>query len=325
MTTLGAHDLWVFAYGSLMWRPAFAYAEARRARLTGYHRAFCIYSVHHRGTPRRRGRVLGLDRGGVCEGVAYRIAAADAAPRAPRLRAREQVSGVYREALVPVEIEQRHPPVEVTALAYIVERAHPAYAGRLPLGMQARVIRGARGLSGANLDYLVSTVRHLQELGIRERDLERLVVMAGPLAGARTAQHTSPAATALLRRADLPRLRCAYRLQTEHAFSGCASTHEVPVPRTLVHSVIVVMVGTLAGALYVLIEHNLLPFSVKSALARVGLAPHALHGIAVAYLWIFTFGGLIACAIFLLKARFLIALSYLVCSRVRSYAGLVVS
>jgi hypothetical protein len=73
------HDLWVFAYGSLMWRPGFRYEEARRARLTGYSRRFCIYSVHHRGTPERLGLVLGLDRGGVCEGVAYRIAAPDVA------------------------------------------------------------------------------------------------------------------------------------------------------------------------------------------------------------------------------------------------------
>jgi glutathione-specific gamma-glutamylcyclotransferase len=193
------HDLWVFAYGSLMWRPAFAYQEARRARLTGHHRAFCVYSVHHRGNPQRLGMVLGLDRGGVCEGVAYRVADADAAAVRAYLRAREQVSGVYREALLPVALE-RHPPVEVTALAFIVERAHPAYAGRLPLALQARLIRGGKGLSGANLDYLVSTVRHLQELGIRERALERLVTLAGPLAWRRAlAQHTSPYAAAIQR------------------------------------------------------------------------------------------------------------------------------
>jgi cation transport protein ChaC len=201
LPTAASHDLWVFAYGSLMWRPGFPYEEARHARLTGYSRRFCIYSVHHRGTAERLGLVLGLDRGGACEGVAYRVAAAQAAQVRAYLRAREQVNGVYREALVPVELqlELEHPAAEVMALTYIVERAHPSYAGRLPLRTQARVIRGARGLSGANLDYLVSTVRHLQELGIRERDLERLVVMAGPLAWGRArAQHTSPYAAALL-------------------------------------------------------------------------------------------------------------------------------
>jgi glutathione-specific gamma-glutamylcyclotransferase len=214
-------DLWVFAYGSLMWRPGFAFSEARRARLTGYRRCFCIYSVHHRGTPERLGLVLGLDRGGVCEGVAYRIAAANVARTRSYLRARELVNGVYREAFVPVELEPEtgsDPSAldllgndkgrregsdpdhgQVTALAYIVERAHPTYAGRLPLSLQARLIRGGRGMSGANLDYLMSTVRHLGELGIRERELERLVTMAGPLAWTRArAQHTSPYAAGLV-------------------------------------------------------------------------------------------------------------------------------
>ncbi|HXE86857.1 MAG TPA: gamma-glutamylcyclotransferase [Hyphomicrobiaceae bacterium] len=214
------HDLWVFAYGSLMWRPGFPYEQARRARLTGYSRRFCIYSVHHRGTPERLGLVLGLDRGGVCEGVAYRIAAANVAGTRRYLRARELVNGVYREAVVPIELEPAvgsdpSPPSlpendkvrgegsdhgEVTALAYIAERAHPTYAGRLPLSLQARLIRGGKGVSGANLDYLMSTVRHLNALGIRERELERLVTIAGPLAWTRSrAQHTSPYAAALAR------------------------------------------------------------------------------------------------------------------------------
>jgi cation transport protein ChaC len=197
--TIPGHDLWLFAYGSLMWRPGFAFEEARRARLTGFRRCFCIYSVHHRGTRERLGMVLGLDRGGVCEGIAYRIAAPRVAETLSYLRARELINGVYREALVPVELEQ-HPPVEVMALAFIVERAHPSYARQLPLATQARLIRGGKGVSGANLDYLVSTVRHLHELGIRERELERLVVVAGPLAWRRArAQHTSPYAAAIVR------------------------------------------------------------------------------------------------------------------------------
>jgi len=192
------HDLWLFAYGSLMWRPGFAYEEARHARLVGYRRCFCVYSVHHRGSPERLGLVLGLDRGGACEGIAFRLAASDAPAIVTYLRGREQVEGVYREAHLPVELVGSGR--EVTALAFIVERAHVNYAGPLPLAVQARIIRGARGISGANLDYLVSTVRHLAELGIRERELERLVVMAGSLAWQRSrAQHTSPYAAALLR------------------------------------------------------------------------------------------------------------------------------
>jgi cation transport protein ChaC len=173
------HDLWVFGYGSLMWRPGFAFEEARRARVIGYRRCFCIYSVHHRGTPKRPGMVLGLDRGGACAGIAYRVAAANAAETIAYLRSREQVNGVYREAHLPVEITEGENR-EVTALAYIVERAHPSYAGRLPLAVQARLIRGAQGISGLNLDYLISTLRHLAELGIRERDLERILALIGP-------------------------------------------------------------------------------------------------------------------------------------------------
>jgi cation transport protein ChaC len=196
--TAAGHDLWVFAYGSLMWRPGFAYEEARRALLTGYRRCFCLYSVHHRGTAQRLGMVLGLDRGGTCEGVAYRIAAANVPAIRAYLRSREIVNGVYREAVLTIELDGE-PPQEVPALTFIVERAHPNYAERLPLAKQARLIRGARGLSGANVDYLVSTVRHLRELGIRERELERLVTMVGPLAWARShAQVVSPYARALV-------------------------------------------------------------------------------------------------------------------------------
>src|SRR5215470_12222915 len=130
----GVHDLWLFAYGSLMWRPGFAYLEARRARVTGYRRCFCIYSVHHRGTPERLGMVLGLDRGGACEGIAYSIAAPRVAETRAYLRARELINGVYREAYVVMELEGQRSesvaaaPTEVMALAFVAEPAHPNYA-----------------------------------------------------------------------------------------------------------------------------------------------------------------------------------------------------
>ena len=224
--TAAGHDLWVFGYGSLMWRPGFAYEEAVHARLTGWRRCFCIYSVYHRGTRERPGLVLGLDRGGACEGIAYRVAAANAADTTRYLRAREQVNGVYRETHVPVELI-KGPHSEVLALTYIVERAHPNYAGRLPLAVQARLIHGSQGLSGANLDYLISTLRHLDELDIRERELERLLAVIGPHT-ARLPQRdgASPHAAAMVclarlrpsaRRAKLPRgdRRFLHRLHLE--------------------------------------------------------------------------------------------------------------
>jgi cation transport protein ChaC len=142
--------------------------------------------------------VLGLDRGGTCEGIAFRVApeAADEALR--YLRSREQINGVYREAHLPVELLGSRR--EVLALTYIVERAHPAYAGRLPLSLQAQLIRGARGASGGNLDYLINTLQHLAELGIRERDLERLLAVIAPHAArGPAAQHVHAFATGITR------------------------------------------------------------------------------------------------------------------------------
>lgn len=175
-----AADLWVFGYGSLMWRPGFAYEDVRPAGLTGYKRCFCIYSVHHRGSPERPGLVLGLDRGGVCHGMAFRIAPERAAETVAYLRAREQVNGVYREAVVPLTLDGGG---QVEGLAYLAERAHPSYAGCLPIVKQAALIRAARGLSGTNLDYLNNTLSHLAVLEIRERELERVLVAAGPVFG----------------------------------------------------------------------------------------------------------------------------------------------
>ena len=197
-----ADGLWVFGYGSLMWRTGFAFVEARRARLDGYHRAFCITSTHHRGSPERPGLVLGLDRGGQCEGMAFRVAPEHARATMGYLRERELINGVYREAFVPVVLHPRgeHGQTETArALAFIVERAHPSYAHGLDLTIEARLIRGARGVSGVGLDYLVNTVRHLQAAGIRERRLERLMgLAAGYVANATAAaDHVRPGARAI--------------------------------------------------------------------------------------------------------------------------------
>jgi glutathione-specific gamma-glutamylcyclotransferase len=170
-------DLFVFGYGSLMWRTGFDYDEAQLATLTGYRRCFCIYSVHHRGTPQRPGLVLGLDRGGACRGMVFRVPERRARDTLQYLRAREQVNGVYREALVPVTLDGGG--ASLRAVAYLAERAHPSYTGRLTIGQQARLIRAARGLSGGNLEYLISTLDHLAQFGLRERELERVLVAAG--------------------------------------------------------------------------------------------------------------------------------------------------
>ena len=174
------HDLWVFGYGSLMWRPGFAFVEAVPARLVGFQRAFCIYSTHHRGSEQRPGLVLGLDRGGACAGIAYRVEASLRHDTIAYLRRREQISGVYRETYVPIALGHSLEP-NTSAITYVVERAHPSYAHRLAFARQVEIIRGARGLSGPNVEYLVNTSEHLRQLGIRDRNLERLAAAAGGL------------------------------------------------------------------------------------------------------------------------------------------------
>src|SRR5258705_5884225 len=168
-----AEDLWVFGYGSLMWRPGFEFIERREARLIGAHRSLCVYSFVHRGTPERPGLVLGLDRGGACRGIAFRVAAADRAATIHYLRAREQVTMIYRECLRPVWLknEPQHP---VPALCYMVDRGHPQYAGRLTLEQQLHHVRGNHGQSGANRDYVIATVGALEQLGYRETTLHRI-------------------------------------------------------------------------------------------------------------------------------------------------------
>ncbi|WP_249691893.1 gamma-glutamylcyclotransferase [Stappia sp. WLB 29] len=166
-------DLWVFGYGSLMWRPGFEYEEAMQAVLHGAHRSLCIYSWVHRGTETRPGLVLGLDRGGACRGLAFRVAARRRDEVIAYLREREQATMVYREAHRRVRLEGRADR-QVTALTYVVDRSHPQYAGVLSLERQLELVSGAVGQSGANPDYVLNTVDHLSQIGIRDHGLEAL-------------------------------------------------------------------------------------------------------------------------------------------------------
>jgi cation transport protein ChaC len=166
-------ELWVFGYGSLMWRPGFDYLERVEARLIGAHRALCVYSFVHRGTPERPGLVLGLDLGGACRGIAFRVAASNRAGTIAYLRAREQVTMVYRETVRRVWLKS-DPARQVQALCYMVDRGHPQYAGRLTVEQQLHHVRQGHGQSGANRDYVVATVAALESLGYRESDLHLL-------------------------------------------------------------------------------------------------------------------------------------------------------
>jgi glutathione-specific gamma-glutamylcyclotransferase len=173
---LSKGDLWVFGYGSLMWRPGFEFIEQVPARLVGEHRALCVYSFVHRGTPEKPGLVLGLDRGGACRGVAFRVAEKQRAATVNYLREREQVTSVYREVMRSVWLENSARQ-RVSALAYVVDRGHVQYAGRLSLVEQLRHVQQGHGQSGANRDYVLATVSAIEAEGFRDQPLHQLAAM----------------------------------------------------------------------------------------------------------------------------------------------------
>ena len=175
-TELSKGDLWVFGYGSLMWRPGFEFIEQVPARLIGEHRALCVYSFVHRGTPEKPGLVLGLDRGGACRGVAFRVAKRHRSATVAYLREREQVTSVYREVMRSVWLENE-PRQRVGALAYVVDRGHVQYAGRLSLAEQLRHVQQGHGQSGPNREYVIATVRAIEAEGFRDSQLHQLALM----------------------------------------------------------------------------------------------------------------------------------------------------
>lgn len=171
-------DRWVFGYGSLMWRPGFPFIDRRRATLHGRRRAFCIYSVHHRGTFERPGLVLGLAPGGATRGVAYRVSEADWDATWAYLREREQPTETYVEAWRDVRLDGGD---RVASLVFLSDPHHPQWAGDLTLERQAALIDGATGLSGRNIDYLRDLVAHLREEGVRDAGMQRLLAMVEAL------------------------------------------------------------------------------------------------------------------------------------------------
>lgn len=168
-----SEDLWVFGYGSLMWRPGFETVEALVGRVDGFHRALCIYSYAHRGTPERPGLVVGLDRGGYCQGMAFRVDACKRRETIAYLREREQITMVYREVMVPVALADGSGRC-VEAITYVADQSHKQYAGLLPMDRQLEIVLAGQGKSGANIDYVLNTVEHLWEMGLEDEDLSAL-------------------------------------------------------------------------------------------------------------------------------------------------------
>lgn len=164
-------SLWIFGYGSLMWDPGFPYVRWAPALIHGYHRAMCISSSRWRGTPERPGLVLGLDRGGACRGIAFQVAADDVVFALRELWAREMRRRIY----LPRLLRARLPDKTVQALAFVADPQHAEYSGHLTLEQTAERIANCCGARGPNLEYLVRTIEHLAELGVRDHYLSRLL------------------------------------------------------------------------------------------------------------------------------------------------------
>ena len=170
----GARDLWVFGYASLIWRREFESAEQRPAAVYGWHRALEMRSRINRGTPQQPGLVFALVSGGSCRGIVYRIVREQVPAELERLWAREMPTGVYD----PKWLACRTPQGRVDALAFTLSRASPNHTGPLPDTQMLDILRSASGRYGSTLDYLLETSASLNQCGIRDREIERLVALA---------------------------------------------------------------------------------------------------------------------------------------------------
>ena len=177
--SLPRNNLWVFGYGSLMWDPGFPFAESRRGKIYGYHRSLCLRSVRYRGTDDKPGLVFGLDRGGSCTGMCYRLNVDDQFEVATYLQDREMLNNAYEPYIRSVTLDDGRC---VDAILFVVRRQHPSYVRNLSADQIAGIVADASGQRGANLDYVISTIKVLEEFGIRDRALRRV----GKLASARS-------------------------------------------------------------------------------------------------------------------------------------------
>lgn len=164
-------DLWVFAYGSLVWNPIFSVAEKRRARLYGFHRSFCMATTIGRGTVERPGLMLALDVGGFVDGVALKMERHDRDEETRLLWRREMVPMSYQPLWLTVDTQAG----QIVVLAFVADQAAPNYVGHLPLTESAAHIATAAGLHGTNLDYLDSTYHALAANGIEDPYLKDLL------------------------------------------------------------------------------------------------------------------------------------------------------
>jgi glutathione-specific gamma-glutamylcyclotransferase len=164
-------DFWVFAYGSLIWNPGFDFLQREPAKLKGYHRRYCIRSMIYRGTPEEPGLVLGLEQGGECEGVAYRVAGALKSATMQYLRERELITDVYIETLAAIETRDG---LRCEAYTYVADPAHAQFVANWDEAEAVEVIARACGIAGANAEYALNTAVNLAAIGVRDPLIERV-------------------------------------------------------------------------------------------------------------------------------------------------------
>ena len=169
-----SEDLWVFGYGSLIWNPAFDYAERRCALLHGWHRRFCLKLYAGRGTLETPGLMLALDHGGACRGVAFRIAGANVRQELSLLWRREMFGGSYNARWVNLAGCGADKGVKFRAITFVINHAHPRYLPELTVAQTVALIATGCGELGSCREYLENTVTHLRALGVRDRNLSRI-------------------------------------------------------------------------------------------------------------------------------------------------------
>ena len=167
-TAPSLNSMWVFGYGSLIWNPALYFTEKKRGTVHGYHRRFCLWSTIGRGSPSRPGLMLGLERGGSCKGIFYKIDRREIRTELDIVFRRELITAAYRPTWVSARVLGKSP---FKAIAFVINRAHNRYAGMLDDETVIQTIADAKGTLGSCSDYLYETVLQLENLGMPDRHL----------------------------------------------------------------------------------------------------------------------------------------------------------
>ena len=178
-TRADPHNIYIFAYGSMMWDPLFKPVEQHAASLAGYRRSFCVWSLVARGTPKNPGLALGLEEyaGASCDGIVFRLNPLSTEADLEATWRREVYTAIYQPKWLDVETKSGW----VRAISFVVDREHPQYAGGLDQNEAASIIASAAGENGRCRDYLSNTTHELAAIGCVDSQIETLNVLVESL------------------------------------------------------------------------------------------------------------------------------------------------